>query len=220
MNIRLSTLEKFKNHRVNSRIQMLNEFISFSKINPFVDTTATLTEAFTDPVIKNPYDPTKKLSYTTQPSLNTKYVLGKKIEDFEEIIKKTGAELSYVKSGSTGQTFKGVIDFGNKKQFMYALKMCAYPKCNKYGNYDNITRPENAELRMLKVLSYFVVTKATPHLMLPYCTFDTNIKYFTENKHLLESAKSSKLYKDFLKKHEDGKFHKYVSVVMLSLIHI
>lgn len=214
MNIRLSTLHKFESHRVKSRLKMLDEFLSFSGIDPFVDTTAKETESFNDPVIKNKYNPNKINSYVTHPSLSTKNVLGKKIENFEEIIKKTGAKLDYVKSGSTGQTFKGVINFTGGEKFIYALKICAYPKCEKYGNYDNINRPENAEIRMLKVLSYFVVRGITPHLILPYYTFDTNIEYFTKNQELLESAKSSELYNAFLKKHKEGKFHKYVSVVM------
>lgn len=193
-------LTNYNTHKVKSRIDMLNEFLSKSGIEPIVDTSVETTESYTNPVVKS-----KKQ--------NTKNILGKKIENFDEVIKKTGAVLTYIKSGSTGQTFKGVITFNNNEQFIYALKVCAFPKCEKYGDYDDAKRPENAEIRMLKALSYFVITGKTPHLMLPYCTFDTDIKYFISDNDTVKIA-DSKLYKDFIENEKKGKFHKYVSVLM------
>ena len=60
----------------------------------------------------------------------------------------------------------------------YAVKVVAYPKKEKYGDINDIRRPENAELLMIKVLSYFVVNKQTPHIILPIGTFNTSIKPF------------------------------------------
>ena len=48
----------------------------------------------------------------------------------------------------------------------YAVKVVAYPK-EKYGDLYNSKRPENAELMMIKLLSFFVINKQTPHIILP-----------------------------------------------------
>ena len=66
----------------------------------------------------------------------------------------------------------------NKNDPHFAVKIVGYPKRENYGMYDDVRRPENAELNMLKVLSYFVINNQTPHLVLPIGTFDTDIKPF------------------------------------------
>lgn len=193
-------IRNYGKHTLNSRINMLNEFLTHSNITPIINTNNEETESYIRPIKKS-----KKQT--------TQTVIGKKNENFIEIINRTGAKLTYIKSGSTGHTFKGVVDNENGHNFVYALKVCAYPKCEMYGDYTNIKRPENAEILMLKVLSYFVIKKKTPHLMLPYCTFDTNIKFFTDNKTLEQSA-TSEQYKKFMKNYKDGKFHDNVSVLL------
>ena len=60
----------------------------------------------------------------------------------------------------------------------YAVKVVAYPKKEKYGDLNDVRRPENAELMMIRLLSYFVVKKQTPHIVLPIGTFYTSIKPF------------------------------------------
>ena len=90
---------------------------------------------------------------------------------------KIGGKLVYVKSGSTGHTFRG-FNPENINDPHFAVKIVGYPKRVNYGKYDDVRRPENAELNMLKVLSYFVVNKQTPHIVLPIGTFNTSIKPF------------------------------------------
>ena len=44
--------------------------------------------------------------------------------------------------------------------------------------FRSIKRPENTELLMIRLLSYFVINKQTPHIVLPMTTFNTSIKPF------------------------------------------
>ena len=55
--------------------------------------------------------------------------MGKKYKDFNKVIESLGGKLLYIKSGSTGHTFKGVYpdDKDNEKP-NYAVKVVAYPK--------------------------------------------------------------------------------------------
>ena len=101
---------------------------------------------------------------TTESLLNTynqrdiRYVLNKKTFDFNKIMTQIGGRLKYIKSGTTGHTFKGLSNNDDVKD-NYAVKIVAYPKKANYGNVYDIRRPENAEIMMLRILSYFVIIK-------------------------------------------------------------
>ena len=97
-------------------------------------------------------------------------LLPKKYLDFNKTIKELGGKLLYIKSGSTGHTFKGVHPEDSEKN-SYAVKIVAYPKKENYGDLFNAKRPENAEILMIKILSYFVRNNQTPHIILPITTF-------------------------------------------------
>ena len=88
----------------------------------------------------------------------------------------------YITSGSTGHTFKGLYKDIDGEKYYYAMKVCAYTKQrnsdNNYGNIDDIARPENAEIAMLKLLSQFATDKQTFNIILPMATFNTDIKLF------------------------------------------
>ena len=86
--------------------------------------------------------------------------LNKKILDVKQLFTSMNIKLKYLKSGTTGHTFKAISKIN--KDVAFAVKVCAYPK-DDYGGMNNLSRPENAELRMLKLLSYFVIKKCTPH---------------------------------------------------------
>ena len=109
-------------------------------------------------------------------------LMPKKYIDFSKAIAELGGKLLYIKSGSTGHTFKGVYppleDGTNDLRKSYAVKIVAYPKKENYGDMYNIKRPENAELMMIKLLSQFVRKSETPHIVLPIATFNTSIKPF------------------------------------------
>ena len=76
------------------------------------------TEAFI-----NPYS-----SSDEEKSKDTKHILNKKDHDFYKIISKIGGKLKYIKSGTTGHTFKGIIDDENGNNIYYGLKVAAYPR--------------------------------------------------------------------------------------------
>lgn len=92
-------------------------------------------------------------------------ILPKKYIDFNKAIKDLGGRLLYIKSGSTGHTFKGVYPPPNEENKPnYAVKVVAYPRKENYGDMFNVKRPENAELLMLRLLSNFVKNKKHPIL--------------------------------------------------------
>lgn len=142
-----------------------------------------------------------------------KSTLNKKTFDFNKIINQIGGKLLYIKSGTTGHTFKGLNP--KKRENLgvnYAVKIVAYPKKENYGNINDIKRPENAELLMLRVLSYFVVNNQTPHIVLPICTFNANIKPFlslTRNNII-----SNKKYDKFISRYKNGEYYETVSVLI------
>ncbi len=140
-------------------------------------------------------------------------LLPKKYIEFSKAITDLGGRLLYIKSGSTGHTFKGVHtppNDENKKP--YAVKIVAYPKKENYGDMYNIKRPENTELLMIKLLSYFVINKQTPHIVLPITTFNTSIKPF------LNLTKSNlvnnKKFEQFVEKYNNGEYYQNVSILV------
>lgn len=152
-------------------------------------------------------------------SLDTRTVLGKKTLDFYKIINRLNSRLVYIKSGAYGHTFKGVIVNENEEEQMsFAVKVVAYPNKSGYGPITNVTRPENSEICMLKLLSYFVIKSQTPHLILPFATFNTSIKPFLtlqdgENGEEFVSKDNVK-YAEFIKNYNDGNYYETVSVVI------
>jgi hypothetical protein len=116
------------------------------------------------------------VNYTN--SEDIRELMPKKYLDFTQAINQLGGKLLYFKSGSTGHTFKGVYPSEELKKKSYGVKVVAYPKKENYGDMYNIKRPENAELLMIRLLSFFVINKQTPHIVLPITTFNTSIKPF------------------------------------------
>ncbi len=140
-------------------------------------------------------------------------LLPKKYIEFGKAINELGGKLLYIKSGSTGHTFKGVHPPpNNENKQPYAVKIVAYPKKENYGDMYNIKRPENTELLMIRLLSYFVINKQTPHIVLPMTTFNTSIKPF------LNLTKSNivnnKKFEQFVEKYEKGEYYQNVSILV------
>lgn len=137
-------------------------------------------------------------------------LLPKKYLDFTKAINELGGKLLYIKSGSTGHTFKGVHLDNTKMN--YAVKIVAYPKKENYGDMYNIKRPENTEILMIRLLSYFVINKQTPHIVLPITTFNTSIKPFlclTKN-----NIVSNKKFDQFVERYDKGEYYHNVSVLV------
>ena len=138
-------------------------------------------------------------------------ILPKKNYEFSKVIEQIGGKLLYIKSGSTGHTFRGVyLDDIDKPS--YALKVVAYPRKENYGDVYSPSRPENAELIILSILSQFVLSNQTPHIILPICTFNTSIKPFV-NLPKDEFVKNKK-YDQFVERYENKEYYNNVSILI------
>jgi serine/threonine protein kinase len=148
-------------------------------------------------------------------SLDSRTVLGKKTLNFYNIINRLNSKLIYIKSGAYGNTFKGIVTDDDENEVMsFAVKVVAFPKKDGYGSMYNVTRPENAEICMLKLLSYFVIKNQSPHLILPICTFNTSIKPFLKLQDEDFVPADNQKYADFVNNYNDGAYYETVSVVI------
>ncbi len=148
-------------------------------------------------------------------SMDSRTVLGKKNVNFYNIINRMNSKLTYIKSGAYGNTFKGIVTDDDGDEVMsFAVKVVAYPKKDGYGSMFNITRPENAEIFMLKLLSYFVIKNQTPHIILPICTFNTSIKPFLTLQEDEFVPEDNIKYAEFVKNYNEGYYYETVSVVI------
>ncbi len=172
-----------------SRIEFVKNILDGNKLRPMVD-----------------FD-----NCDTETSSNTR--LNKKILDLKDLFSSMNVKLKYLKSGTTGHTFKATSKIDTNIAF--AVKVCAYPK-DDYGGIQHISRPENAELRMLKLLSYFVIKRSTPHLVLPIATFNTSIKNFVNIRPDVIDLNKEKneMYRKFVERYHEGEFEDFVSVLI------
>jgi len=187
---------KKKFNLIPERINSIKEMVGGNNIDSIID-------------FKNS---TESFEYPTNTD-DIRELLPKKYIDFGKAINELGGRLLYIKSGSTGHTFKGVFPPPeNETKKSYAVKIVAYPKKENYGDMYNIKRPENTELLMIKLLSYFVINKQTPHIVLPITTFNTSIKPF------LNLTKSNivnnKKFDQFIEKYENGEYYQNVSILV------
>lgn len=166
-------------------------------------------------IIKNVLD-----KVTIKPMVNFDYMdteaatdnkLSKAVVDAKELFATMNVKLSYIKSGTTGHTFKAVSK--TNENICFVIKVCAYPK-DDYGEMTNESRPENAEIRMIRLLSHYVVNRTSPHFVLPICTFNTDIKPFVSlpNKN---SNRKNVMYRKFIRNYIKGKLENQVSVLVL-----
>jgi len=157
-----------------------------------------------DNIICNIID-TCKVENSPKKNFDIRKLMPKKILSMEKVINKLGGQLQYVKSGASGHTFKGIYNDDSKRK-NYAVKVVAYPKKDRYGNIYDVSRPENAELLTIQLLSQFVKKTnknrypQTPHIVLPITTFYTDIKTFVNLDK--EDIVNNKKYKDFKKKYK------------------
>ena len=188
---------------IKKRLNKINNLISESNIN-YLNPLKDLNENV-DTIVYH----SKNEKSNNDDDNDTRSVLGKQEFNFKKVISQMGAMLSYVKSGGYGHTFKGIVkDKNGKEKYSFAVKMVAYSKKEDYGDEYNLQRPENAELCMLKVLSYFVLKKMSPHIILPISTFYTDIKPFLtlQEKGIID--KNNTNYKEFIVATDRGIFYK------------
>ncbi len=212
-NLSKNTLSGLKDRNNNDsipfRINFIKELLDSKELKPLVNFDITETDNFISKKFKN----SDSNEYDSFESHDTRQSLNKKILDFNGVISQIGGKLLYIKSGSTGHTFKGIMDINNDN-LSYAVKVVAYPKKENYGDIYDTRRPENAELMMIKLLSYFVIKKQTPHIILPMATFYTSISPFVN---LIKDDivdEDNKKYKEFIDKYKAHEYHDNVSILI------
>jgi hypothetical protein len=190
------------------RFEFIKELLDGKELNQMVNFESTDTEYFVNP---NKYS---NDGSNDDGSNDTRQVLNKRVLNFYKVINEIGGRLLYIKSGTTGHTFKGIVTPEAGININYAVKICAYPKREKYGDVNDVRRPENAELKMIRLLSYFVIKKQTPHIVLPIGTFNTSIEPFVN---LIETEvvdETNKKYMEFIEKYKNGEYPNEVSVLI------
>lgn len=207
------------------RIGFIKSLLGNKKLRPMVNFDSCETENFIGPVSYqedgyndamgyNRYNSESNSNGSSKSSNDTRHMLNKKVHDFYKVINQIGGKLLYIKSGTTGHTFKGIVTTENGTNVNYAVKVVAYPKRERYGDLHNVDRPENAELMMIRTLSYFVVKQQTPHIVLPMGTFNTEIRPFLNLIRDNIVDKDNKKYREFLKKYKKGQYYNYVSILI------
>jgi serine/threonine protein kinase len=205
----LSSLKDKEQDTIPFRIEFIKELLRGTIIKPMVDLDNTETERFLqgdDNSVNE--DDTNMSEYSSH---DTRTLLNKKVHDFYDAIEQIGGNLMYIKSGTTGHAFKGTITGKNGSQ-NYAVKVVAYQK--KDSGINDSRRPENAELMMIRLLSYFVVKGQTPHMILPIGTFNTSIEPFVS---LIDDdliGKNNKKYQEFVEKYKGAEYHDQVSILI------
>lgn len=200
------TLKDYDKDSISYRIEFIKSLLEGKKLNPLINFDSCDTEGYINPHHDS--------SDNEQKKKDAQYVLDKQMHNFYQIISTIGGKLSYIKSGTTGHTFKGTIVLPDSEILNYGCKVVAYPKREKYGECNDLVRPENAELLMIRLLSYFVYKKQTPHIVLPIATFNTNIKPFVK---LIEQQivdQGNKKYLEFIEKYKSGEYYETVSILL------
>jgi len=183
------------------RIDFIHNLLKDKKLDPLIDIKLELNQSGGLDSSKNQKDHSKDM----------RELLNKKTFDFNQIINDIGGKLQYVKSGTTGHTFKGISYVDKEKTINYGVKIVAYSKKDSYGDVNFSNRPENTELVMLKLLSEFVISGQTPHIVLPIGSFNTNISPFVK---LARTFSSTKKFEQFLEKYEKNEYFDEVSVLI------
>lgn len=203
------------------RIDFVKELLRDKELEPIINFEDVSTESYVHPNGYSCIDKSKSLldnkskeGNSNDTSYDVRLILNKKKHDFYKIINEIGGKLKYIKSGTTGHTFKGMISAENGININYAVKVVAYPKKERYGDLNDTRRPENAEVMMIRLLSYFVLKKQTPHIVLPIGTFYTSIQPFIN---LIEEKvvdKKNKKYMEFIKRNEKKEYYENVSILI------
>jgi hypothetical protein len=197
------------NHKtIDERINIIREIIGNS-------TSITPLTELDEKCLSNPNDILKHNDHDCTLNTNckdSKCILKKKLVNFKSLINKMGTSLEYVKSGTTGHTLRGEVTLASGERVKFAMKVVAYPIKEKYGDLYDIRRPENAELAIIKILSWFVSTKQTPHIVLPIGTFNIDLRKFVEM--AKEKIKNNERFDKFIKRCDNNEFYPIASVLV------
>jgi len=191
---------------IDDRINIIQEIVGTSKITPLTDRNINGMHGGSG---------LQHNEHTCESSIKCRdstCILKKKLVNFKTMINKMGSTLDYIKSGTTGHTFKGEYKLNSGERINFAMKIVAYPIKEKYGDLYDIRRPENAELAIIKLLSWFTSTKQTPHIVLPVGTFNIELKKFVDM--AKEKIVNNERFDKFIKRHDAGEFYPIASVLV------
>ena len=203
-----------KYNTIENRLNFVQDILKNNRLEPIVDFEHLETERFIYP---NRFAESSGngSSGSNDSTYDIRSAINKRIFNFYNVINDIGGKLKYIKSGSTGHTFKGIIANNNDNyRTNYAVKVVAYPKKEYYGDINDTRRPENAELMMIRLLSYFVIKKQTPHIVLPIGTFYTSIVPFVN---LIDGeyvSKDNKKYQEFINRYKKKEYYHNVSILI------
>jgi len=168
-----------------NRLKTIKILLSKTKFNSIIDDKKS--DSNTDTESYNSHD--------------TRKILNKKTINFNNFLDCIGGNLIYIKSGTTGHTFKCITKSGME----IAIKVVPYIKKKNYGDIYETRRPENAEIVMIKLLSKLVKTHQTSHIVLPIASFYTDISLFIDKQVNDKNGKYKDFIKHYKKKHYDNK---------------
>ena len=120
-----------KKDSVPFRIKFIQELLRDKTLRPLIDFNREDTDYFKCGTECDDTDCDGEYDYS-----DTRNTLHKKVDDFYNVITQIGGKLHYIKSGTTGHTFRGEIQCDPNDEnsiFEYAVKVVAYPKKSKYG---------------------------------------------------------------------------------------
>ena len=119
-----------------------------------------------------------------------------------------GPRVKYVKSGKIDHIFKLITDNGE-----FGIKMVPYRRYG-YGDIGNEKRPENVEIKIINILVDFVITRKTPHIILPILSFRTDIRPFIRLIKDKVIPKTAARYKNFVKQYKEGWYCNTASILV------
>ena len=140
-----------------------------------------------------------------------------KIHNFYKVIKSIGGELKHIESTTTNHVFKCMISIGTDTTVNYRLEVIIHSNNDSYGDIDNMEKPENAGLLIMKLLSGLVVKKLTPHIVLPISIFRTSVKAFLNlysSSELLNCSSDISQYKDFIKRYKESTYFDVATILI------
>lgn len=214
----ISNHEERKYDTIPFRLDFIKDLLKDNNLEPIINFDNLETETFIHPngylSSDSPSNAFNAGSLDSNTNHDIRNILNKKKYDFHKVITDIGGKLRYIKSGSSGHTFKGIIVTETGVNINYAVKVVPYPKKERYGDFYDARRPENAELMMIRLLSYFVIKKQTPHITLPIGTFYTSIAPFVNLIGGNYVDKENKRYQEFIDRYKKGEYYDTVSILI------
>src|SRR3972149_7985225 len=123
----LSSIGSHKDRKfdtISFRLDFIRELLDGKELDPMIDIDKNDTEYFVNP---NGYNTSDNYgSNDNENSNDTRQILNKRIHDFYKVINGIGGKLLYIKSGTTGHTFKGIVSPEAGINVNYAVKVVAY----------------------------------------------------------------------------------------------